>query len=99
MDIRYLAGIFDGEGCAYMKRNRESPRIFIMKISQKDTRLLYAIREVYEGRVESGGKRGTPRWVLSGNKAKTIALQMFPYLIVKKNTIKSLLGVVHSNNS
>jgi hypothetical protein len=92
MDIRYLAGFFDGEGCCYKKlfRGCKTP-VLLLKITQKDPKVLNLIVRHYGGWVEAGGKKGVPRWVCRGERARTIARDMMPFLVIKKKALSKLL--------
>ena len=56
----------------------------------QSTKVLNIIIKTFGGWQESGGK-SVPRWVIGGEKARTLSKQMLPYLVVKKNIINQML--------
>lgn len=90
MTIEYLAGFFDGEGSVRIKTSAGITR-FQLQIGQKEEEVLFVIRDTFGGWIESGGINGVRKWVIGGKKAKALAKEMHPHLIVKRDSVGGFL--------
>jgi len=95
IDIRYLAGFIDGEGCIEIHRNKRGKDYFNLRldITQVYKPVLASIQKDYGGYlIRSHGPRPnkSSRWYVewSGEKAKDLIKLVLPYLIVKKKQAK-----------
>lgn len=81
IDNRYWAGLFDGEGNIYFAKD-----LFHIKVSvtQKETAVLYLLRNRFGGQVYSYKKQLVGKWEVF-NKADSIRFleAMLPHLIIK----------------
>jgi hypothetical protein len=90
MDVGYVAGIVDGEGCINFTRSRGNliPRLLV---TNTNTELLYALRDAFGGDVHVRSTPMKPRWKCQGTwrlanrKAIDLIEIILPYLIVKYN--------------
>lgn len=90
MDIRWIAGFFDGEGCVYIlprykkgKWNR-APQLMVA-ISQKRDGVLRDIQELYGGTVQKSNHCSSLR--IAAAKAATFLRSIRPYTRVKSDAI------------
>ena len=96
LDIRWLAGFFDGEGCVsiYRRRNRREHYLNV-SISQKDRAPLDLIYEIYGGSIR---KTKTPsnchQWRVSSRKAEMFLRDILPHSIVKKRAIEGAIEFI-----
>ena len=95
MTIGYLAGFFAGQGSIRIKVRRDRKPHLKLQIGQKETAVLDELVSTYGGWIESGGVGQVKRWVIYGSKAKAIAEAMFPYLIVKRDKVIEILGILY----
>lgn len=88
MNLAYVAGIFDGEGCVNFSRVRKSAYIRVL-ITNTDKTLLDDIQRQFGGDVKplacrkAGWKQGF-QWCLSWSKAVDFLEKVSPWLRVKK---------------
>jgi hypothetical protein len=93
MDIRYVAGLFDGEGCIRVNRQEFPNHIryqlyAVMQMS--DPRPLAEMQKQFEGSFHFGKLPLNPNhrplhcWSVSSQKALRFLEMVLPYLIVKK---------------
>lgn len=99
LDIRYLAGLFDGEGCVHIPvQNRPG-----LKIPNYGIRAVFCLthREVVREIAEYAGVKFcrlrknavNPKWAdawqvqICGNRAASLFREMLPYLIVKRQCV------------
>ena len=95
LDIRYIAGLFDGEGCIFVGR-RELERMkgisyrLTLKVSMTVERPIKALKDTLGGSYgpihwhTRNNNRTAWRWEIDGNKAAEVLKQVLPYLLVKK---------------
>ena len=87
----YFAGLFDGEGCIFVGNinGKDTLGTLRLSISNKDTRPLKILKELYGGCL-SEDKRKTPScyvWWVSALKAKRFIRNIFPFSIIKKEQL------------
>lgn len=77
-DRAYLAGLFDGEGCIYIRSQNNSFSLAV-SISQhvKNQALIHRVKRLWGGRCYHGKKHIALEW--SGNKARPLLEAIFPY--------------------
>lgn len=91
-DWIYLAGIIDGEGCI---RANNAPRVHV---TNTDQRLTDWLVETFGGYVWHEGKsymaNAKPRhvWEVSARKAQTLLREVEPYLKLKQQQARLVLG-------
>jgi len=100
-DLAYIAGFFDGEGCAYMS-NPKSPNgkrypKLTAKISQNDREVLdwiveqFGFGKVYQKKANSAGN--VNHYISFAHKQARIFLTTIePYLRVKKANVTAILN-------
>lgn len=96
MDIKhaFLAGLVEGDGCistvAYKEARKKRGITFGVHLCVSNTRrgLVEFLTDNFEGRIDGWQPKGKGnfmyRWALYGEKAKTVLLQIYPYLVSKK---------------
>ncbi len=94
LDIAYLAGLFDGEGCIFISINQEpkykhSYYSLMVHLSNTDPYLINWIGDTFGGRIArskpgTGGKRKVWIWWTRSQKAGRILKLITPYLKCKK---------------
>ena len=93
LNLSYIAGFFEGEGCAGFYKNGNGRRRFSLEISQNNPYILYKIKD-YFGRghiADISDKRKCCKWIVSCNKGLDILRQLYPYLQFRKDEFKYLL--------
>lgn len=103
IDLAYIAGFFDGEGCAYMSNPKASngkryPKL-TAKISQNDRAVLdwiveeFGFGRIYEKKVNSAGNIN--HYISFAHRQARIFLTAIePYLKVKKSNVSKILDEV-----
>lgn len=97
IDIRYIAGFWDGDGSItiqkqkWISKNRAGVQHFLcIKVSNTDKRILEEIKSYFNvGTVMSNGKskaknRQAWQYQSSANDAYKIIKKLYPYLVIKK---------------
>lgn len=103
LDIRYIAGLFDGEGCVHIPVQRRVD----LRVPNYGIRAVFCLtnREVIEKIAEQYGVRfckmnknaANKNWAdayqvqICGNKAAKLFLEILPYSIVKRQCIEIAL--------
>lgn len=88
MNLEYLAGYFDGEGCvSFVKALKQYPSLRI-SIASADKEILELFSAQFGGAVHKeksqGRKRQMYRWTKTGEDAQNILRQLAPFLIGKR---------------
>ncbi len=91
--LAYLAGFFDGEGCVgvYKKGQHKNHEVRI-SIAQVDPKPIQLFQSVFGGNIgiQKGnyenrfGIKDLFRLQYTGNRAKDVLANLYPYLIVKR---------------
>jgi hypothetical protein len=93
----YIAGLFDGEGCIIIRKekNRKTPYYGLMvQIQMVGHSLLKTIQKKYGGSVfyvsskHLTGKKILSHWNISGIRAKKFIIDIEPYLKLKRKQAK-----------
>jgi hypothetical protein len=92
VDIAYLAGIIDADGCVGIQKysNCNSYRV-ILTVVQRDMPLIEYLYSTFGGSVNAvstkryGKKDFYLRWVVTDKKAMVVLGQCYPYLKLKKS--------------
>jgi hypothetical protein len=100
LDLAYLAGIVDGEGCFHACKLKNKPGDgyknghyrCVLKISNTDVRLFHWLQETFKGTCSAAFKetrdhlfkRACYEWVVTGHRLLDLCKQILPYLIIKK---------------
>lgn len=82
LDIAWMAGIYEGEGCISSQDGRT-----IMVVSQKDPELLFRCRELFGGsitEVRKGTKFNCHAWKLYGDIARNLFIAIYPYMTSRR---------------
>lgn len=97
IDLAYLAGIIDGEGCISIVKYPWGHFNCRISVVNTDVRLMVWLQESW------GGGLSTPRqvkphwkptmmWILSGEKAVDLIKELQPYLMLKKEQAEVFLS-------
>lgn len=109
VDNSYWAGLFDGEGCVYIKvnnskTNRAHYELFV-EIQMCSREPIELAKEQFGGkfrvRAARAGRREAYHWKIGALKAKAFLEAIQPYSIVKRDQIKVALEfqeIVSSRN-
>lgn len=105
LDIRYVAGLFDGEGCiSLIKANRKnsslhsySVRVVIAMTNKPIIKLLHSqFGGIYtERNGNDTSTRNSFSLLWSNNKAKPILEQLLPHLILKRSEAEIALNFIN----
>ena len=88
LDERYLAGLFDGEGCVHLT-TKDRLLVLVVSISNTNKELMDKLRTEIGGRVyeqprSSAAHRPGYNWRVTGSKAVRFLKSMSGHLIVKR---------------
>lgn len=100
LDLAYLAGIVDGEGCFHACKLKNKPGDgyknghyrCVLKVSNTDVRLFKWLQVTFKGTCCAAFKetrdhlfkRDIYEWTVTGHRLLDISKQILPYLIIKK---------------
>ncbi len=100
LQLAYLAGIVDGEGCFHACKLKNKPGDgyknghyrCVLKVSNTDIRLFHWLQETFSGTCSAAFKetrdklfkRDCYEWVVTGHRLLDLCRQILPYLIIKK---------------
>ena len=107
LDLAYLAGIIDGEGCFHiclLSKNSNDGYINphyrgVLKVSNTDQKLIEWLKETFQG-TDSACTRSTSSkkferevfdWVVTGFRLLDLCEQVLPYLIIKKRHCENMI--------
>lgn len=101
-DLAYLAGLFDGEGCIHIARNKrpDCPKgvqyQLVAKVSMASEYLCHLYQMSFGGRVHRDKKykdyhKQMWTWVVASREAQSFLSTISPYLIEKK--AQAILGL------
>jgi len=100
LDIRYLAGFFDGEGSIFITKRASNNRPYrYIRLSACNTNhpIIRRIHRQFGGRLYLATKKAKPNWrptldwVLNGREAARLLMRLLPYLHVKKQEARRAL--------
>jgi len=97
VDLAWVAGFFDGEGCITVIQHRRSPPVFELAILTGNTNYasIERCKRIMGGRISyqnrKDGHRPTWWWRSSGQDAKRILRLMLPHLTVKREQAEAAL--------
>lgn len=97
-DPRYLAGLFDGEGCVTTQRGREgSPPAIVVKLGVVQRAIPEALKAQFGGYITcqngKNGRRLLHAWRARGHAAARFLTTVLPWLRIKRRA--ALLGLDH----
>ena len=87
-NVEYLAGLFDGEGCITIRKQRDISAkrgytyALLVDVSQKRSAVLFEYKTRWGGSIGKGKR--CDRWQVYSSKAKYALKDLAPYLIVKR---------------
>lgn len=100
INLAYLAGIIDGEGCFHACKLKNKPGDgyknghyrCVLKVSNTNIDLFYWLQETFKGTCCAAFKetrdhlykRDIYEWTVTGDRLLDICYQVLPYLIIKK---------------
>lgn len=89
--LAYLAGFFDGEGCVgmYPRYDKTTPKKYLkVVVAQIDERPIRMFQEVFGGNIgiqkSKTGYRNLYRLQYSGDRARDVLANLYPYLTVRR---------------
>ena len=94
MEISYVAGFFDGEGCICISKHtstviRREGYHLVASISQRKKETLIEIQKIFGGRIYGNGDGRSFRWeVVRKNEAQTFLTTILPHLQLKRSQAK-----------
>lgn len=102
--LSYIAGLFDGEGCFHVRRNKKKNGSYSYRgeisITIREKFILDDIQKLFGGsvkehsRIERDGNNGTCwRWTLYGEEAFNFACTLAPYLQVKSRQCTTMCNI------
>lgn len=107
-DLAWAAGIFDGEGCFTIRRNKPTPTskhvsvihtaVSVVGMTHRPTiERLHHLFEVGNVTVELPRKKNHKpqwKWYVNGPQACWVAAAMYPWLITKKEEARTLIRML-----
>lgn len=95
-EIAYFAGIFDGEGCIQIKKNKPTAKLknptycLHICVGNTDARMILFINNIFPSYVQNRCEKRANRrrqflWVANGYYASLILQKILPFLIIKKD--------------
>lgn len=90
LDVRYVAGFFDGEGCIVISYSEASPKrsyrkmSLMVSVAQKNPEVLYLIRGMFGGQIQINKRTGCHSLRWSPRAGGIFLKEIYPYLVVKK---------------
>lgn len=90
IDLSYLAGIIDGEGCfsmSFSHRSMPFPRLAVVLSSHEVVQKCHYVTgcgRVTKSKVVTKKGIGMWRWIVSGVQLQALIPKLLPYLILKK---------------
>ena len=98
LNLAYLAGIVDGEGCIYAKYGKSKNssinyqvKVEVELVNEPVIRLLGATFDGYVYKRSKKNRKDTYRWQAHGEVAYNAIKALYPYLIIKKPQAEVLL--------
>lgn len=100
----YLAGIIDGEGCFWRGqcKNGQGRKFMQSRILITNTNkdIMQWLVENFGGRIQAHNSKRIKHptwqeyfvWALTSSKAEALALEVKPYLIIKKEKVYKVIG-------
>lgn len=83
-DLIFFAGFYEGEGSVQSRKNS-----CMVSVVQRDPQLLYRARSFWGGSIHIDN-RGISSWILSGDRARTFLIAIYPLLSDRrKNQIET----------
>jgi len=104
MDLRWLAGFFDGEGCVYLQCDRRKLAVFGLQITitQNDEPILKEVQSEFGGTVYLHKGRRCYRWRITSAPALSFLKAIQPYVRIKKEQVDlaiEFIGTLRERNS
>jgi hypothetical protein len=100
VELSYLAGIVDGEGCISLHGRRDTSKGYCtpaLQITNSDRRLIDWLQDRLGGRVyqepERENRKPIWRWCVFGAQARTIILRVEQWLIVKGEQARLVISL------
>lgn len=93
----YAAGLFDGEGCVYIRKCTDRHYQLVVEVQMTDAAPIYALKDSYGGMVKekNNSKRVNRRnsfvWYMTATDAVPFLTDILPYTLVKHDQIKLAL--------
>lgn len=94
----YAAGFFDGEGCFHVARRadgRSRHYYGVVKLAQKTPEVMQMFADEWGGKVYYNKSWQGWQWHVTGDNSRLFALDMWPYLLVKKRQAELYIEFMH----
>jgi hypothetical protein len=96
-DARYLAGLFDGEGCVTVSNGPRRPGNIIVKLGLVYETIPHALQRDFGGSItiqnRKPGRKLLYSWNVTGKRAARFLTLVLPWLRIKRQA--ALLGINH----
>lgn len=90
VELAYIAGLIDGEGCLLIYRKKDKRGVYhfrsILRISNTSVRVIRWLQERLGGEVAPSGKPGelpVYHWPIEGPRLAQLLITVRPYLVIK----------------
>lgn len=95
LDLRYVAGIVDGEGCISLAMFHNKQLHIRLKVKMNHLELIQALQSQFGGSLTienpKGNRKQSYSWQISCGPALEVIKQVQPYLIVKQDQAKLVM--------
>lgn len=92
MNVSWLAGFFDGEGCVRLERSHDSNRFYArLMITQKDLGVLRKIQAEYGGKIRPLSTNSCSNICWHGHEAVVLAQRLLPHSVCKHDQLLVLI--------
>lgn len=87
LELSYLAGIIDGEGCVTLGKRYNRYTLTVLFVANTDRRLIEWLAGIHgrpsQVKEQKGNRKPCWRWQMTGRAAEAILRQVRPYLKLK----------------
>ncbi len=88
VDVAWAAGFFDGEGSVSLNRTGPEGYLYLLvMVSNKDTRGLAKLHNMFGGVLHPNDSRGCHRWSIRSRQAETFLQTIAPFCVQKGDAI------------
>jgi len=103
MDLRWLAGFFDGEGCVYLQCDKRKRAVYGLQImlTQNDESILREVQLEFGGTVYLHKGQRCYRWRITSAPALSFLNAIQPYVRIKKEQVDlaiEFIGTLRKEN-
>lgn len=89
MNIQWLAGFFDGEGCVHMRMDTRKRAVYSLQVmlTQNDESILREVQREFGGTVYKHSGRRCWRWRITSAPSLVFLEAIQPYVRIKKEQV------------